>query len=58
MVERIYYEVSWMPLLCGKEYGMQPCKRYTRLLACCLTVVVDEMLEVPATLLLSMWDAT
>ena len=25
MVERICYELSWMSLLCGKEYGLQPC---------------------------------
>lgn len=26
MVERVCYEMSWMSMSCGKEYGLQPCK--------------------------------
>ena len=57
MVKPVCYEMSWMPLPCGKEYGMQPCKIYLNCLLV-LTVEADEMLEVPGTFLLSVWDAT
>ena len=57
MDEGVCYDVSWMSMLCGKEHGLQPCEMLFFLLLDKIDCSVDEVLEVPATFLLSVWFA-